>query len=199
MVAESEAREGSLRHVHANYRDSARNLLHYLTVRRRDLRRLQDRLAALGLSSLGRAEPHVLATVDAVLDVLGRLTGVERTSPRETNMDFDRGRQLLDEHTKTLLGAALPGRSVRIMVTLPTKAADDYTLVRDLLAQGMQCMRINCAHDDAATWLRMIEHLRRAEQSLGKSCRIVSRHPHRRMPRFRLRHPGFSTYWLAIG
>ncbi len=34
-------------------------------------------------------------------------------------------------------------------------------------------MRINCAHDDARAWLRMIEHLRRAEQLLGKSCRVV--------------------------
>ena len=37
----------------------------------------------------------------------------------------------------------------------------------------MDCMRINCAHDDAATWLRMIEHLRHAERSLGRSCRVV--------------------------
>ena len=56
---------------------------------------------------------------------------------------------------------------------MPSEAADDYTLVHDLLQQGMDCMRINCAHDDAATWLRMIEHLRRAERSLGRSCRVV--------------------------
>jgi pyruvate kinase len=37
----------------------------------------------------------------------------------------------------------------------------------------MDCMRINCAHDDATTWARMIEHLRRAERSLGRSCRVV--------------------------
>ena len=56
--------------VHANYRESARNLLHYLALRGHDLRPLQLRLAALGLSSLGRAESHVLATVDAVLNVV---------------------------------------------------------------------------------------------------------------------------------
>ena len=59
------------------------------------------------------------------------------------------------------------------MVTMPSEAADDYLLVHNLLQQGMDCMRINCAHDDAAAWLRMIEHLRRAEQSLGRSCRVV--------------------------
>jgi pyruvate kinase len=59
------------------------------------------------------------------------------------------------------------------MVTMPSEAGDDYTLVHNLLQQGMDCMRINCAHDDAATWSRMIEHLRRAERALGRSCRIV--------------------------
>ena len=74
MVAQTAMPEQRLDEVHANYRDSARNLLHYLALRRHDLRPLQFRLAALGLSSLGRAESHVLATVDAVLEVLHRLS-----------------------------------------------------------------------------------------------------------------------------
>jgi pyruvate kinase len=36
-------------------RKSAFNLVHYLAVRRHDVRELQDELARLGLSSLGRA------------------------------------------------------------------------------------------------------------------------------------------------
>lgn len=161
--------------AHANYRDSARNLLHYLALRRRDLRPLQLRLAELGLSSLGRAESHVLATVDAVLKVLHHLVGRSWTSPapKEGYIDFAKGQRLLADHTDTLLGPATPGRGVRIMVTMPSEAGDDYTLVHDLVRQGMDTMRINCAHDDPATWMRMIEHLRRAERSLGRSCRIV--------------------------
>jgi pyruvate kinase len=37
-----------------SYRRSAGNFLHYLALRQRDIRSLQDELAALGLSSLGR-------------------------------------------------------------------------------------------------------------------------------------------------
>ncbi|MEX2491550.1 MAG: pyruvate kinase [Nitrospirales bacterium] len=175
MVAETNRLQTRLNTVHPNYRESARNLLHYLVLRRRDLRPLQLRLASVGLSSLGRAESHVLATVDAVLDVLHRLMGVTvpSPSPDATVVDFAHGQQLLAEHTEGLLGPATPGRGVRIMVTMPGEAADDYTLVHSLLQQGMDCMRINCAHDDAAAWLRMLEHLRRAKQSLGRSCRVV--------------------------
>ena len=175
MVAGPTMPQRRLDEIHANYRDSACNLLHYLALRRRDLRPLQLRLASLGLSSLGRAESHVLATVDAVLESLHRLAGRPWQPPSrdEGLISFADGQRLLTEHTDTLLGAATAGRSVRIMVTMPSEAGQDYNLVHDLLKQGMDCMRVNCAHDDAATWLRMIEHLRRAERALGRSCRIV--------------------------
>lgn len=104
MVAGPSIPHQRLDEVHAHYRASARNLLSYLALRRRDLRSLQVRLAALGLSSLGRAESHVLATVDAVLEVLHRLAGSSRrprTSP-EGRIDFADGRRLLNEHTAAL-------------------------------------------------------------------------------------------------
>ncbi len=174
IIAEAARQQRRLDDVHTNYRDSARNLLHYLALRRRDLRPLQLRLAALGLSSLGRAESHVLSTVDAVLEVLHRLAQRpwQPVSPAEV-VDFATGERLLAQHTQALFGAAPTGRGVRIMVTMPGEAADNYTFVHDLLQQGMDCMRINCAYDDAATWLRMIENLRKAEQTLGQSCRVV--------------------------
>ena len=51
-------------------RESAYNLVHYLAVRRHDVRELQDELGQLGLSSLGRMEAHVMASLQAVLEVL---------------------------------------------------------------------------------------------------------------------------------
>ena len=176
MMAAQAAANPHLDAVHPDQRDSACNLLHYLALRRRDLRPLQLRLAALGVSSLGRAESHVLATVDAVLSVLHRLVHRRWQPPAPGEVaavSFAGGTRLLAEHTNALLGPAPEGRGARIMVTMPGEAADDYLLVHDLLQQGMDCMRINCAHDDAAAWSRMIQHLRRAEESLGKSCRVA--------------------------
>lgn len=165
----------SLDGLHPKYRDSARNLLHYVALRRHDLRQLQGRLAALGLSSLGRAEAHVLGGIDAVLRVLHRLAGRswQRPEGELAGLELAGGDRLLDVHTEALFGAVPPRRQTRIMVTMPTEAADDYTLVHDLLRQGMNLMRINCAHDDAGAWTRMIAHLRRAEQALGRSCHVL--------------------------
>lgn len=175
MVAETGVASTRSNSIHPNYSMSAINLLHYLTLRRRDLRPLQHRLAKVGLSSLGRAESHVLAAIDAVLEILHRLAQKSWQPPlTETPVpDFSSGPRLLAEHTKALFGPTPHKRAARIMVTMPREAADDYMLVHDLLQAGMDCMRINCAHDDAAAWLRMIEHLKRAKQVLGRPCTII--------------------------
>ncbi|HUO67071.1 MAG TPA: pyruvate kinase [Gammaproteobacteria bacterium] len=160
--------------IDPRYRASARNLFHYLALRRHDLRPLQQRLTELGLSSLGRAESHVLASLDAVLDVLRQLAQRPTQDARTAApVDFAEGERLLAENTERLLGPASSGRAVRIMVTMPTEAAHNYQLVHDLVRLGMNCMRINCAHDDAATWAGMVHNLRRAESELHTRCRVV--------------------------
>jgi pyruvate kinase len=150
-------------------RASARNLLHYLALRRHDLRPLQEQLASLGLSSLGRAESQALATVDAVLDIVSRLD--RDIGPDESTVE--RGHALLRSHTDALFGPVPPTRDVRIMVTMPTEAATDFPLVRDLVVSGMDCMRINCAHDDRGVWQGMLQHLVRAREESGRPCRVV--------------------------
>ena len=75
-MLEHEARlEPWLRDIAPAHAASAANLAHYLALRRFDLRRLQERLAWVGVSSLGRAETHVLANLDKVLGILHRLVG----------------------------------------------------------------------------------------------------------------------------
>ncbi len=161
--------------LHPTYAQSARNLLHYIALRRHELRPLQKQLSALGLSSLGRAESHVLASLNRVLETLHRLAQLPLPEPiyPAAIEDFDVGIALLEQHTEALLGLPPENRMARIMVTMPTEAADDPSLIGQLLSNGMDCMRINCAHDDAEKWQRMIDHLRHAEQSLGRKCRIL--------------------------
>ncbi|HUL62534.1 MAG TPA: pyruvate kinase [Methanocella sp.] len=160
--------------VSPTYARSARNLLHYLAVRQNDVRELQERLSALGLSSLGRAESHIMASVLSVLTALYHLRGggYNAISPGTPPVTYREGRRLLDEHSSALLGPVAVNRSTRIMVTMPSQAADDYELVRDMLDSGMDCVRVNCAHDDEAAWRRMIAHLRRAEREVGKKCKV---------------------------
>jgi pyruvate kinase len=166
--------EQKTRQIHEKHKESARNFLHYLGLRQRDIRSLQQTLASRGLSSLGRAESHVLDNLDAVIKVLHLLAGSDLPrSADEPGDDLLVGRSTLERNTLDLLGGKPGGRDVRIMVTMPSEAASNYDLVRDLLDAGMNCMRINCAHDDEATWAGMVTNLKRAEKETRKQCRIL--------------------------
>jgi pyruvate kinase len=155
-------------------RESAYNLAHYLAVRRHDVRDLQRDLSALGLSSLGRMEAHVMAALNAVYEVLLRLRGLPLPAELKVPapVGFDTGDAILAEHALAILGVRPPQRNTRIMVTMPSEAATDVQLIRDLLERGMGIMRINCAHDDAQVWAQMVANLRLAEKSVGRSCKV---------------------------
>lgn len=160
--------------IHPSYRDSAENLLNYLVLRRHDIRLLQTQLTALGLSSLGRCERDVRGSIDRVISVLERMAskgapcgdGAQKRPPEKPAVP-------LIEHGEAIFGSHDPDRAVRIMVTMPTEAADDYQLVERMVAAGMNCQRINCAHDGPEQWLAMIDHVRRASLKLGKPCQVA--------------------------
>lgn len=158
-----------------SHQPSAVNLLHYLALRRHDLRTFQRELHSLGLSSLGRSEAYVMRSLEKVLTVVQRLQGIPPTgSPTSRSRpDFATGRRLLKTHTADLLGPPHPNRGVRIMVTMPAEAADRYDLVRELMHRGMDVMRINCASDGRDQWQQIIEHGRKAGKELGRSCRVL--------------------------
>ena len=160
--------------VHPEHRASAANLIHYLALRRHDIRKIQAELASLGLSSLGRTESHVIGGLHAVMKVLNQLAGSEAAALElpDTAPAIGEGAALLERNTDVLLGPAPVGRSVRIMVTMPSEAATDYDLVRDLVLHGMDCMRINCAHDGPEEWAGMVRNLRRAVKETGRACKI---------------------------
>ncbi|MFN8465098.1 MAG: pyruvate kinase [Caldilineaceae bacterium] len=162
--------------VDADRQPSAHNLLHYLAVRQNDIRPLQNDLAALGLSSLGRLEAMTMATLDAVLVALHSLAGqpISTLTGAPPPVDFETGPLLLEKHAHALFGAPSGKRTVRVMITMPSEAATDPNLIRDLLAAGMDVMRINCAHDDVAAWMAMIDNCRQAQRELGRPCKIYA-------------------------
>ncbi len=152
---------------------SALNLAHYLALRRRDLRSLQEDLAEAGVSSLGRCESHVMATLDQVISILRRGYCSPPSDVAEGYPSYREGKSLIERNATRLFGPKGPNRNTRIMVTLPTEAAFDPHLIQDLVAKGMNCARINCAHDDRAVWRAMIDNIILARQNMGKDCTIL--------------------------
>ena len=156
------------------FKDSALNLAYYLALRHEDLRQLQLALMPWGLSSLGRIEGRVLPNLEAAIATLGAVCHQDPALlPQRPSLEaFFSGERLLSQHTEEVFGKSLNQRQVRIMVTLPTEAAKNYQLVQELVQRGTDCIRINCAHDNAEQWLAMINHLRQAEVETGRDCKV---------------------------
>lgn len=154
------------------FRPSAMNLAHYLALRHHDLRPLQEELTLLGLSSLGRLESRVLATLDAVLSSLAAVAGAPPL-PRPEPARLREGPVRLAAAAESLLGPASMGRKVRILVTCPSESADDPGFFTGLALAGADAVRINCAHDDAEAWRRMVAGARRAEAATGRRLRVL--------------------------
>ena len=164
-----------LKSIPESYRLSAKNLIHYLAIRRCDIRDLQIQLSYMGLSSLGRLEAHVMAGLKSVLYALNCMSTIQIETDGDffQYVHFKHGDDLLREHTEILFGPRPFNRNVRIMVTLPSAAASDFKLVFDLISSGMNIARINSAHDDPDAWLKMVTNVRQASKDLNRSCQIL--------------------------
>ncbi|MGZ8714449.1 MAG: pyruvate kinase [Mycobacterium sp.] len=159
--------------VAPEFRASARNIVHYWAIRQYDLRDLQARLGTFGLSSLGRSEPHVEATLRLVRSAVVAILEDTWRPPEPAAVSAEEGRELLRRRAVELLGPAPAGRETRIMVTLPSEAATDPDLVRGLVECGMNVARINCAHDDADAWRAMARNVRHASTVTGRCCLVA--------------------------
>lgn len=174
MVAQEHEWLPQMSGINERYRAGARNLAHYLALRQSDCRPLQERLANMGLSSLGRTESHVLANVDRVLGILHRLSGHPwHHRPQELPVDMGAGYTQLQQHADDLFGPAPKKRPVRIMVTLASECAEDVELIRKYARAGMNVARINCAHDGPAQWRAMAKHIRRVAKEEGKHIAVL--------------------------
>ncbi|WP_134440034.1 pyruvate kinase [Methylacidiphilum caldifontis] len=154
--------------AHSDNRLSASNLIHYLVLRRYDLRQIQDALSDWGISSLGRSESCVLWSLEKVLEALG-----QEVPSRPYPLSRQEGAALLVRNKQRLLGESHLGSPCSIMVTLPTEAAENPKLIEELLRAGMNVVRINCGHDNPEVWSKMIENSRKASSQLGYSCKIL--------------------------
>jgi pyruvate kinase len=162
-----------LARVCPQFEEGARNLVHYLEMRRSSPQAMRTALRRLGLYSLAHAERNVLGSIRAVLRAIDALTGAGDPDPDALAHAIRFANPSALAHRRDILGPSPEGRDVGIMVTLPTEAADSPALVEEMLAAGMNVARINCARDDAETWTRMVANVRAAAREANTECRVM--------------------------
>ncbi|MFD2203781.1 pyruvate kinase [Shivajiella indica] len=168
MLKEVELRKQLISDIQQEQQDSARNLIHYLTLRNEDIRELQDLLHIYGLSSLASSESHIHRQLQAINERLGRFYSEEELDI----CTYPFSKLKIGEKSRMLFGQKKETYIPYLMVTFDSSFANDYAMVKNLLQNGMNVARINCAHDDEATWSKMINQLKKACTATGLDCKI---------------------------
>lgn len=158
--------------VNPDHTKSAINLIHYLALRKHDISELQESLGDFGLNPFGHIEPHVMRSLLLTKAMLQSLIGEKTHLGEHKTLSVKRSRKLLNRNTAALFGKKPKKRRARIMVTLPSEAAADKKIVEKFLKAGMNCARINCAHDNPELWNGMINNVRDESHRLKKDCKI---------------------------
>ncbi len=177
IILEIEQRQGIheqlLEGVCEHYQKSASNLLDYKTFRTFDVRALQEKLKTLGLTRLANAEGNILGSLLNLREVIRRLGGERSMDEENGGSSIGEGNKLLKNNTRKLFSANGERRRVRIMVTQPSEAAHDYQMVLQMVQNGMDCARINCAHDGPEIWESIIKNVRKAAAACSKEVKIA--------------------------
>jgi pyruvate kinase len=148
------------------------NLLCYLVLREQNLSDLQISLVEEGLSSLAMSEGNVLFSIEQVLKHFG-IKPVNPASLRK--IDPQRKRLIMTKRSKLMFGSMPKERKTHIMVTLDSSDIYQYELIGQLLGNGMDIARINCAHNTAKEWKLIVETLRGTEEQLLQDGKVVER------------------------
>ena len=146
--------------VHPNYTKSAKNLVHYLALRSFDTDHFQQRLKDIGIPSVTSIEDNVLHNVLTFKSIITHLLNENGKLKHNTFMSVEEVKEIISKNTDALFGKKTHKRNTRILVTQPTIAAEDSEFAKLLFENGMDCARVNCAHDDPEVWKKIIDNLK---------------------------------------
>ncbi|MFD1017190.1 pyruvate kinase [Winogradskyella rapida] len=147
--------------IHQNYKLSAKNLCRYLMLRTYDLRKYQDHLSEVGVSSIRTSEGYVYSNIFNVVRNLKLLQGLP--VPEHSHMEvigYKKSKKLVKKNANALFKRNRTKHFAEIMVTLPKQAAKDKAIIREMAENGMEIARINLGHDSIEDWTQMVNYIK---------------------------------------
>jgi pyruvate kinase len=172
VLAAEVAAQPLLQAAHPSHALSAKNLVHYLSLRTTDITSTQKELSHFAISSLGHSEGYTLNNIQKIKYLLSALAGPGAVGGNWDALDDEAGARILGRNAAALFGSAEYNGHTKIMVTLAGKAANDYAMVHALVKAGMDIARINTAHDDMAAWEKMVANIQKASKAIQKDVKI---------------------------
>lgn len=137
---------------------SLRNMKYYLNLRKHDFSALQDDLTKVGLSSFGRSQAHMEASIDVALDMLAHALRKEVHLPK-SHLSYEESHALMDKNNEIFSAS---DDKTKVMITVPSDYSVDKEWFRNLSLEGVHLFRINTAHDNPLAWKDMAEEIKKA-------------------------------------
>jgi len=151
-------------YIHEDYKPSAKNLCRYLLLRTFDLRKYHDNLSDLGIAALRTSEGHVYSNLFNVVRNLKLLQGYTHERHFQLHpielIGYKKSKKLLKCHANKLFKRKQKQHFAEIMVTLPSQAGTDRSVILDMADSGMQIARINLGRDTHEDWTNMVNFIK---------------------------------------
>jgi pyruvate kinase len=178
LIAYEEKHKKDLISVHPEFKRSSKNFLHYLALRKTDLKEVQLSLAHFGLSSLGRSESHVLANIEEVIKRMESSLSdqgikIKRNKSITNDPNWLDSEKILHKHTEDLFGKKPKHRHEYIMVTVPDENLVTGEWIESLLSAGTNVFRVNCAHESYDEWSASIKRIKRVASKNKTPVKIM--------------------------
>ena len=152
---------------HHEFQDDARicrdNLISYLGFREQNLLGIRQELKEKGLADLFQSPTHLLYTLEKILSYLNISLPSQKNLMVSTPYE---SRKILKKRTDELFGNRMQPNQPAIMVTVDSKVLNNPNQIEQLILNGMNIARINCAHDDPEIWKQIIDAIRDVEKKL---------------------------------
>lgn len=132
------------------------NMHHYLNLRKYDFSRLQDDLTKVGLSSFGRSQAHMEASVNVALEILALALNKDLPHQPE-HLSYEASHAIMDKNAEIF---STSSDKTKIMITVPSYYEEDW--FSNLSQQGVHLFRINTAHDNPLKWNEMAKGIKKA-------------------------------------
>lgn len=158
-----------IENVHPNYREGAKNLIHYLAFRSFDIDIFQKKLNNIGLPNTTSSESSVLFNLTIFKTIINHLLHIEDVTPKKQYITNIESKEFLKNNSAALFGKTPNNRRTRILVTQPSEAANDIQFTQNLIQLGMDCARVNCAHDTTVEWKKIIDNIKRTKSD----CKVM--------------------------
>lgn len=140
------------------------NMKHYLNLRKYDISNLQDDLTKVGLSSFGRSQAHLEASVMVVLRMLAHALG-RNTVFDKPLLSYENSHALMNKNAKIFSSS---DDKTKIMMTVPSNYNEHDDWFGMLCREGVHLFRINTAHDSPTVWADMAKRVDELKEASPK-------------------------------